>query len=128
MPQRDQFPRPMMRRGAGFHANQGGFLGAEKTRRLLAAQPSSDDDQSGGVDAVNLKPVIGKIETYRGNMNCGVLPATNLWTIDAGGGRPPHQEFRTIVSGQSAQTAPAECHSGIDRPGATGYDNHRQKA
>jgi hypothetical protein len=105
-----------------------GSWARKKRAGFCAAQPSSDDDHSGGVDAVNLKPVIGKIETYRGNMNCGVLPATNLWTIDAGGGRPPHQEFRTIVSGQSAQTAPAECHSGIDRPGATGYDNHRQKA
>jgi hypothetical protein len=108
MPQRDQFPRPMMRRGAGFHANQGGFLGAEKTRRLLAAQPSSDDDQSGGVDAVNLKPVIGKIETYRGNMNCGVLPATNLWTIDAGRGpstpsRISHNRFGPVSSNRAGR-------------------------
>jgi hypothetical protein len=44
-------------------------LGAEKRADLCAAQPSFDDHLSGEVDAVNLKPVLGKIET--GSGSCG---------------------------------------------------------
>jgi hypothetical protein len=55
----------MVRGRAGFHAHQGGFLLSEKRDDFCAAQPSFDDHLSGGVDAVNLKPVLAKIETER---------------------------------------------------------------
>jgi len=90
MPLRDQLARPMVRRRAGFHANQAGFFPSEKFDDLWAAQPSSDGHPSGGVDAVNLKPVLGKIETDRGNMHSGRLLSVvaftddTLWHIDAG--------------------------------------------
>jgi hypothetical protein len=58
----------MVRRRAGFHANQAGFLGAEKLDDFRATQPSFDDHFSGDVDVVNLKPVLGKIETDGGTM------------------------------------------------------------
>jgi hypothetical protein len=85
-----------------------GSWARKKRAGFCAAQPSSDDDHSGGVDAVNLKPVIGKIETYRGNMNCGVLPATNLWTIDAGRGpstpsRISHNRFGPVSSNRAGR-------------------------
>src|ERR1700724_1742158 len=58
-----------------------------------------------GRRAVNLKPVLGKIETDRGNMlvdgssQLWRSPTTTLWHIDAGsGGRPPHQDSRTSES------------------------------
>jgi hypothetical protein len=37
MPQRDQFPRPIVRRRAGLHDTQAGFLGAEKRDDFCAA-------------------------------------------------------------------------------------------
>jgi hypothetical protein len=49
--------------------------GAEKRDDFCAA--------SGGVNAVNLKPVLGKIETYRGNMRSGLL-----LSVRAGAVRP----------------------------------------
>jgi hypothetical protein len=72
----------MVRRRAGFHANQAGFLPSEKFDDLWAAQPSSDGHPSGGVDAVNLKPVLGKIETDRGNMHSGRLLSVVAFTDD----------------------------------------------
>ena len=82
MPLRDQLARPMVRRRAGFHANQAGFFPSEKFDDLWAAQPSSDGHPSGGVDAVNLKPVLGKIETDRGNMHSGRLLSVVAFTDD----------------------------------------------
>ena len=81
---------------------QGRFLLSEKRDDLRAAQPSFDDHLFGGVDAVNLKPVLGKIETDRGNMHSGRLLSVVAFTDDhvmahrcrASGGRPPHQDFR----------------------------------
>jgi hypothetical protein len=72
----------MVRRRAGLHANQTGFLLSEKRDDFRAMQPSSDDDLSGGVNAVNLKPVLSKIETYRGNMHSGRLLSVVAFTDD----------------------------------------------
>jgi hypothetical protein len=51
------------------------------------------------VDAVDLEPVFGEIQTDGGNLNGGRLlslwrlQTTTLWHIDTGsGGRPPHQD------------------------------------
>jgi hypothetical protein len=72
----------MVRRRAGFHANQAGPLPSEKFDDFCAAQSSSDDHLSSGVNAVNLKPVLGKIETNRGNMHSGRLLSVVAFTDD----------------------------------------------
>jgi len=71
-----------MRCHAGFHANQAGPLPSEKFDDFCAAQPSSDDHLSSGVNAVNLKPVLGKIETNRGNMHSERLLSIVVFTVD----------------------------------------------
>ena len=72
----------MVRRRARFHADKAGFLGAEKFDDFCAAQPSSDDHLSSGINAVNLKLVLGKIETNRGNMHSGRLLSVVAFTDD----------------------------------------------
>jgi hypothetical protein len=55
------------------------------------AQPASDDDLSGGVDPVDLKPVLGKIEPDGSNLHAGgssQLVAFSDDHIDAGEREP----------------------------------------
>lgn len=53
-----QLPRPMMRPGAGFHADEAGFQPREEHKHL---RPAKDDDPSFSYP-VNLKDVLGQIE------------------------------------------------------------------
>jgi hypothetical protein len=68
MPQGDQLPRPMMRGRAGFHAHKARLQTLEKRDDLGAAQTALDDNLAGGVDAVDLKPVLGEIKPEGGNL------------------------------------------------------------
>src|SRR6516164_5387522 len=102
MPQRGQLTRPMMRCRAGLHADQTRLERPEIGDDAAAPQPPANDDVSVCVDAVDLEPVFGEIQTDGGNLHGGRLLSlwrsltTTLWHIDAGsGGRPPHQDFRT---------------------------------
>jgi hypothetical protein len=80
----------MVRRRASFHANQARFLPSKRSDDLCAVQPSFDGHLSGGVDGVNLKPVLGKIETDRGNMHRGWLLSVVAFTDDAGAAGAAH--------------------------------------
>jgi hypothetical protein len=58
-----------------------------------------------GVDAVDLEPVFGEVQTDGGNLHGGRLlslwrsQTTTLWHIDAGsGGRPPHQDICIVAA------------------------------
>jgi hypothetical protein len=53
----------MMRRCAGFHADEPWLLSAEERDDFRAPQPTLDDDLSGSIHPVNLEPVLGEIET-----------------------------------------------------------------
>src|SRR6516225_7082231 len=95
-----QLTRPMMRGRTGFHADQTWLERPEIGDDAATPQPPANDDVSSRVDAVNLKPVFGEIETDSGNLHGGRLRSlwrsqtTTLWHIDAGsGGRPPHQDI-----------------------------------
>src|SRR6476646_8169157 len=88
----------MVRRGTGLHADQAWRQSLEERRNLAAAKLLSDDDLLGRVNAVNLKHVLGDIQTDRGNLHVDGSPdvirlrRTTLWHLDAGSGRrPPHQ-------------------------------------
>ena len=73
MPQPDQLARPRVCGRAGFHANEARSERLEEAKYLRASQPPLDDDLAGRVDAVNLKPVLGQVETDRGNLDDGRL-------------------------------------------------------
>src|SRR5712672_231472 len=93
--------RPNGRRGTGLHADQAWRQSLEERRNLAAAKLLSDDDLLGRVNAVNLKHVLGDIQTDRGNLHVDGSPdvirlrRTTLWHFDAGSGRRPPHQFRT---------------------------------
>jgi len=90
MAQLRQLARPMVRRGTGLHADQAWRQSLEERRNLAAAKLLSDDDLLGRVNAVNLKHVLGDIQTDRGNLHVDGSPdvirlrRTTLWHLDAG--------------------------------------------
>src|SRR4249919_1963268 len=93
----------MVRRGTGLHADQAWRQSLEERRNLAAAKLLSDDDLLGRVNAVNLKHVLGDIQTDRGNLHVDGSPdvirlrRTTLWHLEAGSGRrPPHQKRTTV--------------------------------
>jgi hypothetical protein len=64
-----QLTRPIMSRGAGFHADKARRQSFEERYYLAAAKLLSDDDPLGHVDAVNLEHVLGYIQTDRSNLH-----------------------------------------------------------
>src|SRR6516162_10068450 len=62
-----QLTYPVVRGGAGLHADQAGRQRCEKLHHLAAAKLLSDDDLLGRIDAVDLKHVLGDIQTDCGN-------------------------------------------------------------
>src|ERR1039458_4992950 len=64
-----QFTRPIMCRGAGFHADEAWRQSFEERNYLAAAKFLSDDDLLGSVNAVNLEHVLGDIQTDRGDLH-----------------------------------------------------------
>ena len=90
-----------MRRRAGLHAHETGFQGLEKLDDLRPAQPSPDGDFSNGVDAVDLKSVLGEIKPDCGNMHGGRLLSFVAFSNDYhfgttmpwSGSRPLDQDF-----------------------------------
>lgn len=63
MTERDQLARPVMRRAAGFHPDEAGRQRLEKRRQLRALDRARENHPAGGVDRVNLKDMLGQIET-----------------------------------------------------------------
>ena len=63
-----------MGRGAGLHADKARRQCFEERQHLATAQSLSDDDLLGCVDAVNLKHVLGDIQTDRGNLHLDGSP------------------------------------------------------
>jgi hypothetical protein len=58
-----------VRRGTGLHANQAGRQRFEELQHLAAAKLLPDDNLLGRIDAVDLKHVLGDIQTDRGNLH-----------------------------------------------------------
>jgi hypothetical protein len=91
----------MMRCGTGLHADEAGLQAFEKVDDLRAAQSPSNDGLSGGVDAVDLKPVLGEIEADGGNLHGGRLLSFVEFSNDhhfgtsmpGSGSRPLNQDF-----------------------------------
>jgi hypothetical protein len=69
-----QFTRPLMRRGAGLHADEARWQRLKKRQHLAAPQLLPNHDLFGRVDAVDLKHVLGDIQTDRGNLHVDGSP------------------------------------------------------
>src|SRR4051794_28582881 len=82
MPQRRQLTRPMVRCRAGFHADQTRRERPEVGGHAAARQPPANDNVPIGVDAVDLEPVFGEIQTDGGNLHGGRLLSFVAFTDD----------------------------------------------
>src|SRR5215471_21608878 len=64
----------MVRRGTGLHTDQARRQGLKKCHHLAAPELLPDNDLLVGVDAVDLKHVLGDIQTDRGNLHLDGSP------------------------------------------------------
>jgi hypothetical protein len=64
-----QLACPVVRRGTSLYANQAGRQRREKLHHLTAAKLLPDDDLLGRINAVDLKHVLGDIQTNCGNLH-----------------------------------------------------------
>ena len=85
------------------------------------AVPGDDDHLSSGVDAVNLKPALGKIETI---VVIGIMDGSSRWGVHQRprdiDGRPPHQECR-LEHRLSRQAPPPFLHDNLGLCRFRGY-------
>src|SRR5580700_2159883 len=64
-----EFTRPIMSRGAGFHADKASRQRLEELQHLAAPQLLTNDDLFSRVDAMDLEHVLGDIQTDRCNLH-----------------------------------------------------------
>ena len=64
-----EFTRPIMSCGASLHTDQAWRQRLEELQHLAAPQLPPNDDLLGHVDPVNLKHVLGDIQTDRGDLH-----------------------------------------------------------
>ena len=62
-----EFARPVVRRAAGFHADQTRRLLGEEIQHLTAPQLTLHQRVASGIDAVDLKHGLGQIQPARSN-------------------------------------------------------------
>src|SRR5437588_1482205 len=103
-----QFTRPVMGRRARLHADQARWQRFEERQTLSAPQLLPNTNLLVAVDPVNLKHVLGDIQTNRGNLHVDGSPhvirlrRTTLWHFDAESGRrPPHHVWTAPAVQQS---------------------------
>ena len=65
-----KFTRPIMGGGARLHADKARRQRLEELQHLAAPKLLPNDDLLGRVDPVNLKHVLGDIQTDRGDLRC----------------------------------------------------------
>jgi hypothetical protein len=79
-----QLPRPEMGRGARLHTNQARRQAAEEADELTPAELPADQNLSVLIDTVNLKDVLGEIETNSGDMHwSGSLSGAEAITLSS---------------------------------------------
>ena len=61
MTERKDFPRPVMRGAAGFHAHKTARQTGHELQHLVAPQPLTKNDPASGIGAVQLKYRLGQI-------------------------------------------------------------------
>jgi hypothetical protein len=94
-----QLTCPVVRGGTSLHANEARRQRREKGNHLTAAKLLPDDDLLSRIDAVDLKHVLGDIQTDCGNLHVDgslmwfVATITLRRFVAGSGRRPPHQEL-----------------------------------
>jgi hypothetical protein len=68
-----QLPRPMVRRGARFHPDQTRWLFLEEGKHPASPQLATENHAALRVNAMDLKNVLRKIDTYRDSFIHGRL-------------------------------------------------------
>ena len=58
-----QLARPMVRRGAGFNADQARRQLLKERKDIATLQLAADDYLAGGINSVNLEDRLGNVET-----------------------------------------------------------------
>ena len=108
MAQRNQLTRPMVRRRAGFEANQAWRNPGKKRKDLAASQPLAQHHVACLVDRMDLEDTLCQIKSNCCNIAHGWLPLLvifddhHLGTSMPSGGHPPHQlailPFKTFLA------------------------------
>jgi hypothetical protein len=99
-----QLACPMMGRGTGLYANQARRQRREKLHHLAAAKLLPHNDLLGRINAVDLKHVLGDIQTDCGNVHVDgslmwfVATITLRRFVAGSGRRPPHQNEKLPFS------------------------------
>jgi hypothetical protein len=99
VPERAQLAGPEVCGCAGLHPDPAGRQSSEKSEHFGSPQLLPDGDLASGVNALDLKDVLGEVETDRDNVHGGrflhdwpLQQRPTVWRIDAENrGRPPHQ-------------------------------------
>src|SRR3954467_10408254 len=90
---------PIMRAAAGLHGHRAGRQRCQERQKLAAAQLLAKDHRARAVSPMELKDVLGEIESDGANLvherllEWALTPP--LWHADAAGGRPHHQAHPT---------------------------------
>jgi hypothetical protein len=79
MAEPNQLPHPVVRRGAGFDANQAWRQFLEEGQHLTPPHLAADHHIARGINAVDLENVLRKIETDRGNFIYRAAPIPRGW-------------------------------------------------
>ena len=69
VPERSELPRPVVRCGTGFHADQAARKSIEQRQHLRAPQLLGDGHFPDCVDAMHLEHVLGEIDPDRANLH-----------------------------------------------------------
>src|SRR5262249_29091490 len=76
----DQLARPVVRCRAGFHAGQTRFERPKIGDHAAPLRPPANDNASIGIDAADLEPMFGEIQTDGGNLHGGWPPLVVAFT------------------------------------------------
>ena len=74
MPKRAQLARPVVGRRTRFQPDHAARKSAEECQHLVASQPAAQNRRTFRIDAVNLKNMLGYIQSDRRNLAHGWLP------------------------------------------------------
>src|SRR4029453_8369138 len=151
MPERYEFPSPIMRARAGLNPDRAGRELGEELQYCTAPQLLPYDDTAQFIYPMHLEDMLRQIQTDRANLTHGRLLSfwrlltTTFWHIDAvSGGRPPHQtahRVQTRLRDLAARFArgllknvPSSCYRGrrecraLDAPAASRADEKSTRA
>src|SRR5215475_14259182 len=104
-----ELTRPVMRSTARLQRYRAPRMGCEEIQKLSSTDPLAEYRSTPLIRSVNVKGVLGDIQTDYDNFRHGRLPQVvltpPLWRIDAVGGRPPHHKSPSHVRFRANRTS-----------------------